>query len=241
MEEKLLQHDLRDFLLNKLEECVDSAAEPTNKRLWIDVVRFYNDFTRKGKKIEEIVAACETAEKQLSDVQKKLGSLSALEIVQRTSRFLFVNRKFKICASFLSVFFKHCKKENKDNEAFNKLSKLFDACRKAKNVRELMEEERNIDVEVSNSKNEIGAPYEIRDVLVEDGGVSKREIDAKMKDFERLEVQDQIDKADRYLLNHLKNNRKFEVWVIGEGCFECFFGAFLHLFWIPIFGLFGDF
>lgn len=220
---------MRQFLLSRLRAFYNEGSEKIteNKDLWIQVVEFYNKFTFNitPETIEALLNECSQLHTLLKKIQTNIGYEISLGVTQKTSKLLFKKRRFKDCGTLLTTFLKtkgakEAKKKaqksiygpDQNSKDITHLERLSRACGRAQSVDDLIAEEKNIEIaEKTTNKDETIKEY--TGVIGEKEEVSQKDIDAKVKEFERLDLRDQIEKADKYLLlylDHLSKNPYFQ-------------------------------
>jgi len=206
MERTYLEPELRDFLLRKLTGLLRDVDHSSGKMLWIECVSFYNELCHGDKDFEVVKLECEIIKSKLKEIERLLGTHSATQMVEKTTNYLFVKRKFVECGDFLEGFFKVCKKKDKNKQG--KLNRLLDACNQARKM-----DSSSLMVQEESTAALTGDDVEVytENLIINEINISQKEMDTKMANFEKIDLNDQIDTADKYILSYLKKSSKLSM------------------------------
>ena len=184
---------------------VENPEIDTQKSYWVDLVRLYNSLSLNTEDFHVLLHKANSFIDRYPDMQRIFSGEYLLEMTKITTRFLFSQRLFQECSRLLTHVLAH--KPQGPLTEYSFLEKLQDACLRATSgTYQLSEVEEVTRLPFKPTKKK---PFETEDVVLEAESrvLTQSEITDKMVNFENLPLQEQIDKADTYLLSFLLTQR----------------------------------
>lgn len=176
------------------------------KMLWVDLVRLYNILSLKVDQFHVLLQKTNCFIEKYLEIRELFKDEYLVEVVKITSRFLFCQKMFKECTELLAKVLHE--RQQPWPEAYSTFEKLKDACLRASAENQAIlevEDIRNTKPTKPNKKK----PFDTEDVVLETEAkvLTQTDVAEKMELFSKLALQEQIDKAETYLLSYLQTQR----------------------------------
>lgn len=219
LERQNFSFEFREFILDKYIEWRNTDPNLENfeklyvlggvrtkeKLLWVELVKILNSLSLKIEEFHVLLQKTNQFVEKYHEILEVFEEDYLIDVVKLASKFLFSQKYFKECERLLTIVLQN--KEVKTGE-YAVFEKLMIACGRATSDKFILPEIEEVS-RIKNNKSSKKKPNDKDDVAMdlEEKVLSSSELAQRMEQFEKLNLPEQIDKADSYLLSYLLQQR----------------------------------